>query len=1009
MKAKPLAAFSFACWRTLAVVLLGVSPWLAPANAHAGQDFHWNNPSGGDWINPFNWLPTNGPPGLGDNAIITAPGTYTVTGSANVTGLTLGDGVSSFPTLLLTNTGVSVRGTAVAAAGTRIFLTGGDGSYLFGGGSLEVDGGLELHGKLDWQAGVLSGTVTVHPDGVITGSTALNHYYSANVYNHGQIRWSANNLTSGGSWLENESDGLVDFQNDGYFGTFGGASSFNVVVNYGTMRKSGGTNAWSFAGCYYLTNAGAMEVQSGSVELDNNVSLSGTISVSNGAALKLVSAIVTLRPGYSFTGQGYYGVPPNGSAIISGTIGDANFRMDGTLSGTNTVTGTMSGYNPDIQGVTTVASGGTLNLDGCTSCGGIYWTIRIGGTLTNAGTVNWLSGDWTSFGGNLVNAAGGLISIQCDNSMGGWDGNANWLNQGIIRKTAGTNVNSFNAMILNNAGLVELQSGGLSLSAGLSNSGTVSVAANTSFSLAGGNVYLNPGGSFIGAGFYGVPPYDSPAVYGDIIGTNFQLLGRLYGSNTVSGTVVVANVNYYSPGEFDGATTINPGGVVNLTGASAVINGPLTNNGTINWLSGTWYDNSAPFANLGTVNIECDYELGTGGAGNWLNLGTVRKSGTTGITTVSGSSLVNNALLDVQTGTLAFQNGFASSGTINVAPSSALFLAGGDFYLNPGSTFTGAGFYGVQPNYAPAVYGDITGANFQMSGRLYGTNTVSGTVVVANINFYSPGEFDGSTTINPGGVVNLTGPSASINGPLTNKGTINWLAGDWNLNYGAPFANLGTVNVQCDNTLASGGPGGWLNLGTVRKRGTTGTTTVTGTGFVNDALLDVQSGAVQFQSAYTQTGGQLNFGLAGPAQFGQVIFANPAPLTGTLSVNLLGGYSPAYGDSFNLLTYPAASGAFSNFSLPPLTGLKSWSETNSVGALILSVVKGQPSLSITSSGGGINLAWSSDADPDHRLKYTTNLAPPVLWMDMTNGVQVIGGQNVVNFTPLMGNVFFKLQ
>ena len=818
MSTRLLTVFSQATLRTLVAPLLGFSLWLGLADARAGEDFHWVNTGGGDWNNRFNWLPTNGPPKLGDNAIITAPGTYAITGGGNASWLTLGDGVSSFPTLLLNQNGVYIAASAVAAYGSKIVLTGGDGSYLFGGGSFQADGGLELHGTIDWQSGNLFGAVTVQSDGVITGSTTLNHFFGANVYNHGQILWSANNITSDGSLLENESDGLVDFQNDGYFGTFGGASSPNMVVNYGTMRKSAGTNVWTFAGCNYVTIAGPLEVQSGSVELDNNLSLSGTIAVSNGAALNLMSANVTLLPGYSITGPGYYGVPTNGSVAISGTIVDANFRLDGTLAGTNILTGTMSGYNPAIMGITTVASGGTLNLDGCTSCGNINNTIRIGGTVTNAGTINWRSGDWTGYGGKLVNAPGGLVSIECDNSLGSWGGAATWLNQGVIRKTAGMDVNVLDGAIINNTGLIDVQAGGLSMNAGFTSSSAVNVAANTSFNLTGGNVYLNPGSSFAGAGFYGIPMLCSPSVYGDITSTNFQLLGRLYGTNTISGTVVVANTSYNSPAQFDGTTTINPGGVVSLTG-----------------------------------------------------------------------------------------------------------------------------------------------------------------------------------------------PYSSLNGPLTNNGTINWRSGDWSLGYGVPFANLGTVNIQCDNQLGSGGPGGWLNLGTVRKSGTTGTTTVNGTGFVNDALLDVQSGAMQFQNTYDQTGGQLNFGLTSPTQYGHVNFANPAPLTGTLSVNLLGGYSPAYGDSFNLLTYPSASGAFGSFNWPPFTGLKTWSETNSNRATILSVVKANPTLSATLSGGGCNIRWSSDADAGHSLKYTTNLAPPVVWLDVTNQVQVIGAQNVVNITPQGDAVFFELQ
>src|ERR1022692_1337506 len=79
---------------TLIAVLFAAGGLKFAGTARA-TDFHWVNPGGGDWSNTNNWRPpTINPPGSGDNATIDWPGTYNVTGSANVRSLSLGDGVA---------------------------------------------------------------------------------------------------------------------------------------------------------------------------------------------------------------------------------------------------------------------------------------------------------------------------------------------------------------------------------------------------------------------------------------------------------------------------------------------------------------------------------------------------------------------------------------------------------------------------------------------------------------------------------------------------------------------------------------------------------------------------------------------------------------------------------------------------------------------------------------------------------------------------------------------------
>ncbi len=798
-----------------AAVLFAVL-WLEFGGSARATDFHWINPGGGDWSNTNNWTPSVvNPPADGDNVYITLAGTYTVNGSGSASYLQLGDGVASFPTLLLNSTGVSVSGSAYAGAGSHIILEGGDGSSLFGGGSFSANGGLALYGEIDWLAGSLGGSVTIATNGLIAGSTSLNHFFAANIYNHGRILWSANNITSDGSVLQNMPDGLLDFQNDCNFTIFGGAFSPNVVINNGTMLKSAGTNLLYFGGPYYVTNTGVVKVVIGTLELFNNVSVGGTFIVSNGAALWLESGTFTLNPGYAFTGPGFYGVPSDGNVVLYGTMTDSNFQMNGALSGTNAIAGTMNCYDGNFQGTTTVAANGVLNLNGCSSCGSIYNSTQTGGALTNAGTINWLSGDWTAEGGVFVNLSNALFRIQCDNPLGSFGGYGNWFNAGTLRKTAGIGTNNLGGFVFNNASLVDAQNGGLS-----------------------------------------------------------------------------------------------------------------------------------------------------------------------------------------------FPNGLTNSGTFNAANGAAILFNSGTFYLNPGTAFTGGGFYGIPAAGNSYIYGSIPGTNFQVRGVLHGTNIVNGTM------WCNGGALGDSITVASGAVLNLSYP-AMFSGVITNAGRVNWLAGDWQWS-ASTLVNQpgGLFDIQCDGTesVLFNQPAAILNAGTMRKSAGSGTSYFQSTTAVtNTSLLDVQSGTIQIQGPYGQAGGQLNFGMAGPFQYGQLNINDPLPLTGELSANLLGGFSPAAGDTFNVLTTTGSSGVFGSLSLPALQANGVWNENYGATVTSLIVNHGRPRLGIGLTGGSFNINWSTNADSGFVLQSATNLMPPIVWQNVTNKPQTVGNQNVLALPMSNKAAYFRLQ
>ncbi len=96
-------------------------------------------------------------------------------------------------------------------------------------------------------------------------------------------------------------------------------------------------------------------------------------------------------------------------------------------------------------------------------------------------------------------------------------------------------------------------------------------------------------------------------------------------------------------------------------------------------------------------------------------------------------------------------------------------------------------------------------------------------------------------------------------------------------------------------------------------------------------------------------------------------------------------------------------------NLPALTGLKLWGLTNSDTATTLSIVKARPTLAIAPSVGNFSIKWSSDADTDAVLQSATNLTPPVVWQNVTNGMQVIGDQNVFTIPLTNRSTYFRLQ
>jgi hypothetical protein len=249
-------------------------------------------------------------------------------------------------------------------------------------------------------------------------------------------------------------------------------------------------------------------------------------------------------------------------------------------------------------------------------------------------------------------------------------------------------------------------------------------------------------------------------------------------------------------------------------------------------------------------------------------------------------------------------------------------------------------------------------------------------------------------------VLNFVGTlgSVSFGVGFTNFGTVRWSGAD--VNAGPVIDNYGLWEATTDHSLNSAGTA-FNNYGTFRKSGGAGYYTVVqpATSFTNYGTVDVQVGALAVFGNKSLAGGTLNFGIGSPTNFGSMLLASGCALAGTLSVNLNGGYLPAAGDAFTLLTYGAESGTFDALNLPHLSPSLTWQGNYGATTLILSVVPLPPPRLLTSfSGNSLSLSWGAVASQTYQVQYATNLVP-TYWTDLgaplpgTNGTLTVSGLN----------------
>ncbi len=841
-------------------------------------------------------------------------------------------------------------------------------------------------GVIDWTADATlsgAGALTITTGGTLNFSGSGTRYIAGGTLNNnGTINWSgANNLSVYASGvINNLGTGLFSVKNDQqiYQHCCTAAQAFN---NAGTFRKTVATGTTTILSNGF-NNAGTVDIQSGTFNPSSGGTSSGVFQTTAAGTFLFTTNTYTLATGATLTGSGNFQVNSGqltvnatGVTVNHLTINGGTLNVGGSLSTAATgvidwtADATLTGAGP-----LTISNGGTLNISGA-------GTRHIAaGTLTNNGTVNWSGTNNISVvdSGVINNQAGGLFSVKNDQLIyqDCCGAGLAFNNAGTFRKsvTTGTTAIQSNGFTNTSSGTVDIQTGTFNPSSGGTSTGIFNAASGATFLFNNSTYTLGAGATLTGSGNFqvsgGTLAVNATGVTVDHLTMNGGTM-NVAGSISTSATGVVDwSADAVLAGT--GALTIVSGGTMNITGVGTrmIGGGTLDNSGTVNW-SGTnnisVYDsgiiNNQAGALFSVKNDQIIYQHCCSAGQAFNNVGTFRKSVTTGSTTIQSNGFNNTGTVDIQSGTFVPSSGGTSTANFNAAPGGTFSFINNTYTLNSGATLTGSGNFQVGGGMLTVNATGVTVDHLTMTG---GTLNIPGSISTT-----SSGVVDwtadavlagvGALTIASGATMNISG-SGTRNidgGTLSNSGTINW-SGTNNISiYNAGILNnlagglFSATNDQLIYQSCCGAGQGVNNAGTFRKTIATGTTTIQS--FANSGTIQPQSGTIAFSATFSNSGSPTyDFGIGSASTFGRLTFTNPVALTGALIAAPVNSFVPQGGQQFQIVIYPLTSTA--TFSPKTLTygssPVRSFADAYITSGVIL-----------TASGPTVNASLSPNQGP----------------------------------------------
>jgi hypothetical protein len=420
----------------------------------------------------------------------------------SVGALTIKTGVLNFSTgspvtvaSLTQSDGTLTGSDAVTISG----LTAWTGGTMSGTGSTVAAGGLQL-GSTDGAYHIETvecRTVTNTRTANWTGAGEIDLFSGATFNN--QAGATFNDLTARTIWTD-VGVGLYPS------GRFNNQGAFNVSAGAGTA----GMQAPFF-------NTGSVVINSGTWNLSSKGTATGTFTVNAGATFDFNAYYVggVVRGAGNVvrtTGSNVSPVAITGGAVNISTTGQHFYRVDGNVTvsslhmtsgylvveGTLTVNGPMTWTGGYIVGPGTVKVLGALQLGANDGVTGNYESL-YGATLINSGSANMYDSFAQQYGSTFVNLPGASLNLL---SNGTWnsDGTATLVNQGTLKKSAGTGASVIDYVTLVNSGSVAANSGTLNLQGDGTATGSFTAAAGATLEFGHGYWGFNAGSSVSGAG-----------------------------------------------------------------------------------------------------------------------------------------------------------------------------------------------------------------------------------------------------------------------------------------------------------------------------------------------------------------------------------------------------------------------------------------------------------------------------------------------------------------------------
>ncbi len=689
------------------------------------------------------------------------------------------------------------------------------------------------------------------------------------LYNTGRIRhWGANTMTN--SWLlENLVSGTNELVDDG------GMAGTGLLDNWGVLLKSGGSGN-STISCPLNNHGGLIDVESGTLVLANTGSSSnGIINTAAGAVCDLTGGISGPTWSGTLTGTGSGLVQ-----VASGTIycGPGNLSLNFPPGMFWWTGGNLSGnYNwTNLNAVNILPSSGQQLRENFYNQSNLYF---LG---TNLLVVAY----------PLENLVGGTIDFLNDGGAASGGISSALNNRGLIRKLGGQGITSINCPFNNYGGTVQVLSGEILLGGG-------GYWTNGSFSVLPGAVCDVNGGS---------TPMWSGLISGSGGGAVIINRGGLIAStggatfNFASNTLQWIAGPLFSPyaGNFTNLGTLNI-----VTASNTLVATKLYNAGLIH-LSGNTNLNLSSYQgtleNLAGATNEITSDAGISGnpIDNW---GVLRKSGGTGVSTIS-SAINQNGLVQVDSGTLALSSS-ALRTNFNYAVG-----AGASLDLTGGSTVTFSG------NLSASGAGRV----YLASGQLYGNNLLLN--FPAGMFWFTGGILNGTSgyAITNAGTINIAPVTAtSFYQTLYNDGLIalkqNGVATITSASWPIENRSVGTIDFQGDGTLTGGLLDSW---GLIRKSSGTGTAALSTTFVNHGGSIRVDSGTLSFAGqSVNLTNGALTISLNGTnaGQWGKLT-CGTAALGGPLNVLLPRPLNIVAGTPFRFLSATNRAGTFNPVTVP---------------------------------------------------------------------------------------------